>query len=285
MEKKSKVKISDIYPMEELNIKKALSFLNIPEYAKPELLKEYPESRNFDSKLPKDIFDVVIDPHACERWNTRVGPITTNNIITNIFKVAVFTKPYRIQVLEKGLAILDEEYVFSFEFENAILTITTFFGRISLVPMLSNVDLLRRYNLQFNEQVKLNIDINVLAQQELPYTPTSVIELEDKENRTHLLFYFRGKVKNNDFYYHLMHEERDGWDIKIIDLANANRFILSDIQLHLMGLLGHNYFLLKYMSYLDPERLKDLHETHSKTAIRRFAGNIDPKFLYKRGIL
>ncbi|MEB2280195.1 hypothetical protein LAV73_09330 [Lysinibacillus xylanilyticus] len=285
MEKKSKVKISDIYPIEKLNIKKALSFLNIPEYTKFELLKEYLEPKYFDSKLPKGIFDVVIAPHACERWNTRVGPITTNNVITNIFKVAVFTKPNRIQVLEKGLAILDEEYVFSFEFANAILTITTFYGRISLVPMLSNVDILRRYNLQFNEQVKLNIDINVLAQQELPYTPTSVIEFEDKENRTHLLFYFRSKVKNKDFYYHLMPEERDGWDIKIIDLANAHRFILSDIQLHLMGLLGHNFFLLKYMSHLDPERLKNLHETHSKTAIRRFAGNIDTKFLYQRGIL
>ncbi len=268
--------------MKNLNIKSSVSFLQIPKYEQTDIFKEYPSPGYLDLKLPKGIIDVVIDPHSHERWNSRVGPITTKEIITNVFKMAILIQPNRVQVLEKELAILDDEFVFSFKFENAILTITTFFGRISLNPMLSNVDTLRRYNTHFKEEITLDIDVNILIQQELPYAPSSVTEFEDSDKKTHLLFYYKCK-EANDFYYHLVREDNaDDWDIKMIDLKHPNRFTLSETQLHLLGLLGHNYFLLKYMSQLDQDRFKNFIEIHSKTALRRFAGNKGWNYLRKQ---
>ncbi|MFY0521090.1 hypothetical protein ACOMCU_25180 [Lysinibacillus sp. UGB7] len=285
MSKKTVVKISDIYPGKNLKINKAISYLNIPKYDRSTLFKEYPLPSYTDLKLPTGIIDVVIDsPHAFERWNLRVGPITTEGIITNIFRMAILTQPNRIRVLEKELAILDDEFVFSFRFENSIFTITTFYGRISLLPMLSNVDVLRKYNLHFNEQINLNVDINTLNRQKLPLTPTSVIEFEDEEKKHHLLFYFRCNEERNVIYHSVRErylEAASEWNTQIIDLSHPSRFILSDTQLHLLGLLGHNLFIIQYMYKADPDRLKKLHETHSRTALRRFAKKKGWKYIQK----
>ena len=306
--------MEDIYPVGNLTIKNAISFLNVPECRYATLIKKYPAPGIFDSKLPKGIIDVVVDSHAYERWNQRVGPITPSEILTNIFKVAVLINPNRIHVLDRELAILDNDIVFSFEFENSILKVTTFFGRISLKPLLSNVDILRRYNVHYNEEVDLHIDNCVIDKQVLPITPTSVIEYIDSENISHIFYYIKSKDsgnQNRNFFYHLIRnadlignkysndlvsdlKEIDTkideqitddilgeYIIKIIDMSHPSKIKLTDMQLHVLGLLGNIRFLLKYMSQEDTERINKLHDTHSRTAIRRFAGNKNWNFLKK----
>lgn len=306
MDKKSVVMMEDIYPVGKIFIKKAISFLNVPKNQYSMLTKNYPAPEFYDLKLPGGILDIEVDSHAFERWNQRVGPFTTNEILTNVFRVAILINPNRIRVLDRNLAILDNEIVFSFEFKDSILIVTTFFGRVSLKPLLLNVDTLRRYNSQYKEEVVLEIDSSVISKQRLPIVPTSVIEFEDSENASHILFYIKSKDSNDgnksrNFYYHLVNnvdtkqentdyivqdkednvEVAGEYSIKQIDLMHPNRFHLSDIQLHVLGLLGNIRFLLKYMSTKDTARLDKLHQTHSRTAIRRFAGNKNWNFLKK----
>ncbi|MFJ7982258.1 hypothetical protein ACIQ1D_18530 [Lysinibacillus xylanilyticus] len=300
MDKKSVVKMEDLYPVGDLQITKGISFLNVPKNEYSTLLKKYPVPGFYDLKLPKGIIDVKVDSHAFERWNQRVGPITTDEILTNIFRVAILINPNRVRVLDRGLAILDEEVVFSFEFEDSILKVTTFFGRISLKPLLLNVDTLRRYNQRYSEEVDLSIDSEVINQQGLPIVPSSVIEFVDSNNIPHLLFYIQNIDTTNNskrnFFYDLVigsiEESTDDandsddvigeWIIKEIDMSHPTRYNLSDIQLHVLGLLGNNQFLLRYMVKKDPERLEKLHETHSRTAIRRYAGNKNWNILQKK---
>ncbi|PJO43384.1 hypothetical protein [Lysinibacillus xylanilyticus] len=309
MDKKSVVKTEDLYPVGELQITKGISFLNVPKNEYSTLLKKYPVPGFYDLKLPKGIIDVEVDSHAFERWNQRVGPITTDEILTNIFRVAILINPNRVRVLDRGLAILDKEVVFSFEFEDSILKVTTFFGRISLKPLLLNVDTLRKYNQHYSEEVDLSIDSEVINQQGLPIVPSSVIEFVDSNNIPHLLFYIQNIDTDNNskrnFFYHLiknidMVDGENGndlviesiekstddvigeWIFKEIDMSHPTRYNLSDIQLHVLGLLGNNQFLLKYMAKKDPERLEKLHETHSRSAIRRYAGNKNWNILQKK---
>lgn len=294
MDKKSVVKMEDLYPVGNLQITKAKSFLNIPKNDYAIFLKKNLSHHFLDFKLLNGIKEVEVDFHALERWNQRVGPIITHEVLTNIFKVAILINPDRILVLERGLAILDNEIVFSFEVKDSLLTVTTFFGRISLNPVLLNVDTLRKYNLHSQEEINLVIDDKVIEQQELPFAPSSVIEFMDSNNLPNLLFYFQGLDNNGgkrNFYYHLIRkteivdikghkdtvneqtENIGEWLVKHIDLSHPKRFNLTEIQLHVLGLLGNNKFILNYMSHKDPDRLNKLHDTHSRTAIRRFAGN------------
>lgn len=302
MEKKSVVKIEDLYPVGKLQITKAISFLNVPKSNYSTFLEKNPSPYSVSLKLPKEIIEIEVDSHALERWNQRVGPIATDEILTNIFRVAILINPNRIEVLERGLAILDNEVVFSFEIKDSILKITTFFGRISLKPILLNVDTLRKYNFRSQEEIDLVIDENVINQQVLPVAPSSVIEFRDSKNISNILFYFQSLDNNGgkrNFYYHLyrnseivnswvgndlVNKQTDDlgeWILKQIDISHPNRFNLTEIQLHVLGLLGNNKFLLNYMSQEDPERLKKLHDTHSRTAIRRFAGNKGWNYLQK----
>ncbi len=314
MDKKSVVKAEDLYPVGDLQIKKAISFLNVPINKHSSLTKKYPVPAFLDLKLPKGIIDVEVDPHAFERWNQRVGPITTDEILTNIFRMAILINPNRVRVLDRDLAILDDEVVFSYEFEASILKVTTFFGRISLKPLLLNIDTLRRYNQRYSEEVDLSIDSEVINQQGLPIVPSSVIDFVDSKNIPHILFYIRTIDSDNtkrNFFYHLIRnidmvedENENGndlviepseegsnddsddvigeWIIKEIDMLHPTRYKLSDIQLYVLGLLGNNKFLLKYMVKLDPKRLESLNETHSRSAIRRFAGNKNWNILQKK---
>lgn len=325
MNKKSVVTISDLYPVEnEIHISTAVSFLNVPVFNYSTLKKKLPAPGFLDLKLPKGIIDVEVDSHAYERWPQRVGPIVTEDALKNIFRLAVLIQTNRVRVLDRDLAILDDEYVFAFKFEDSIFTITTFFGRISLKPFLSNVDTLRKYNSHFNEEINLVVEKDTLNQQSLPFAPTSVIEFDDSKN-THILFYINTVDDSNSkrsLFFHLFRssngdaenelapesseynyvDETEGnvesneynsvdndavdmvngeWTIKLIDMQHTTRFILSEIQLHILGLLGNNKFILKYMSRYDPDRLLKLHDTHSRTAIRRFAGYKGWNFLKK----
>lgn len=302
MDKKSVVKIEDLYPVGNLQITKAISFLNVPNTDYSTFLKKNPSNYSLGLKLPKGITEVEVDSHALERWNQRVGPIALNEVLTNMFRVAVLINPNRILLMERGLAILDNEIVFSFECKDCVFKVTTFFGRISLKPLLSNVDILRKYNLRYQEEIDLVIESTVINQQVLPAAPSSVIEFIDDKNRPNLLFYFQGLDNHGgkrNFYYHLIRnteivdikgkndlnneqtEDLDKWLVKQIDISYPNRFNLTETQLHVLGLLGNNKFLLNYMSQSDPERLNNLHDTHSRTAIRRFAGNKGWNFLQK----
>ncbi|WDV09311.1 hypothetical protein [Lysinibacillus irui] len=304
MDKKSVVMMEDIYPVGRIFIKNAMSFLNVPKNQYSMLTKKYPAPEYLDLKLPKGILDVEVDSHAFGRWNQRVGPFTTNDILTNVFRVAILINPNRVRVLDRNLAILDNDIVFSFEFDNNTLRVTTFFGRISLKPLLLNVENLRRYNSRYKEEVTLDIDSSVLKEQELPITPSSIIEFIDSEDISHIFFYIKSKDGNQtrNFFYHLIRTEslkaRENTDKSInsadeaadtvgeysimkIDMIHPSRFKLSELELHVLGLLGNIRFLLKYMTQVDPDRIDQLHETHSRTAIRRFAGNKNWNFLKK----
>ncbi|KOY81333.1 hypothetical protein I6G82_02370 [Lysinibacillus macroides] len=294
MDKKSVVKIEDLYPVGKISIKEAVSFLNVQKNNYSMLIKKYPTPEYLDLKLPKGIIDVKVVAHAYERWHQRVGPPTTEDLLTNVFRVAILINPNRIRVLTRNLAILDNDIVFSFEFEDSILKITTFFGRTSLKPLLLNVDALRRYNSQYKEEVDLHVERCVMTKQIPPIAPSTVIKFEDSENKSHLFFYIKSKDsnrnQNRNFFYHLIKnsEEVESSDdivgeytVKKIDMLHPSHHKLSGIQLHVLGLLGNIRFLLKYISTVDPDRLDKLHDTHSRSAIRRFAGNKNWNYLKK----
>lgn len=82
MDKKSVVKMEDLYPVGNLQITKAKSFLNIPKNDYAIFLKKNLSHHFLDFKLLNGIKEVEVDFHALERWNQRVGPIITDEVLT-----------------------------------------------------------------------------------------------------------------------------------------------------------------------------------------------------------
>ncbi|MNK38837.1 hypothetical protein D3C87_574350 [compost metagenome] len=111
------------------------------------------------------LFEFALDPHALERWNTRVGPIFED--IEQLERTISFLHGFRRIKLydKKNLGSIDDDILFTFKREDGKVVITTFYGRISLVNYLSNFDVLRKYNLKNNDGIKLEQPVEVLNEQ------------------------------------------------------------------------------------------------------------------------
>lgn len=111
--------------------------------------------------------DIVVDEHAFERWNTRVGPIFQD--IETLTQTISFLHSFRRIKLynKKNVGSIDDDILFTFKNEGGKIVITTFYGRISLVSYLADFDVLRKYNLKNNDSIKLEQTVDVLNKQTL----------------------------------------------------------------------------------------------------------------------
>lgn len=268
IEKKSVVDITSILNSKHIEIQSAESFLNTPLF----------ESKSLGSKetvqhsiARMNIVQVLVNSHALVRWNSRVGPKTDTSHLVTIIKSALLTNSERIELLGRELAILDNEIAFAYSIEEGVFTVTTFFGRISIVPSLANAETLRKYNQRYNEQINLELTDELLEMQVFPQAPASTLQFTDSLN-IHELFYY--KCESNKSYYVLLtrSKEESTWSKTLIDLQHVNRIEVNDMLLYVLGLLGHGDFIIRYIRYFTPSRYQQLLETYSNRAINRYIG-------------
>lgn len=115
-------------------------------------------------KEPGMKFEVI--EHAFPRWNTRVGPF-----IDDVHKleqaIAFLHSCRRVKLYFKQLiGTIDDDILFTFEKKNKkTITITTFYGRVNLVPSLEDFSALRKYNRKSGDSIPLEQPEEVLAAQ------------------------------------------------------------------------------------------------------------------------
>lgn len=290
MEKKSTIDIRDLaYVDSSLDIQKAVSHMHMPQPNElVSLLKENKKRRYFPfhrCELPLldgdevNIFisSVVIDPHATERWNERIGPLTKEDELTHIFSSIIISQQYRVEFLDHEFGILDREIAFSYTMEESVMTITTFFGRISTNISLSNIDVLRRYNKHFNEQIQLHLSTEELESYSFPIAPKTSIEFKLQSNHCRLDFYQNQTDQNQYYVVSMCNMDAMTWEIKLIDLQHANRTRISESVLYILGIFDHSEFLIRYLKQFHKERFQNLYNIYSKRALHKYMG-----FKYKR---
>ena len=118
---------------------------------------------------------LTISPHAYERWGERVGELPeTIGVLQK--QINTLYDQGRIQ-LNEYIGRIDGDIVFTYEQKDeAEIYITTFYGRITTTPALSDWRNLRRYNEQTNERLNLTLSENELKEQPLVVPADNIIK-------------------------------------------------------------------------------------------------------------
>lgn len=137
------------------NIEDIRDFINTREYYQVQQFSQEPQMK----------FEII--DHALDRWNTRVGPSTDD--IESLSETIAFLHSFRRVKLypKNSIGIIDDEIIFTFEKKGKTTLITTFYGRVSLVPYLVDFEVLRRYNRKSGDSIRLEQPPDVLKHQSL----------------------------------------------------------------------------------------------------------------------
>lgn len=221
-----------------LEEKKELSYLDI------NAATVYPFEKNIDR--------VEINEHSLGRWNSRVGPTLTIDVLEMLFNKLILL-PHRIQKITEGIGIIDSDIIFTYEKVSNKLIVTTFYGRRSQNHSLYQIEALRGYNNFHNEQIMLNLEKHVLDAQRAPVVPMVFMEFEGVRTRYFLEGYRMAGKEQPVFLVHSFPGET-----MVIDLnENPKEHINKSILLALF-LLRNRDFVWDYLRLHHSERVDKL---------------------------
>ncbi len=126
--------------------------------------------RNYFSLYKKNIRTLYITKHAAYRWNIRIGP-NMSLVSLQSFMNTLWCEPERMVIVGRNTAIIDNEIVFTFKVENDSMIVTTFYGRISILPALQSITNLHKLNDYPHQLLDLYLPEHVLRHQMLPILP------------------------------------------------------------------------------------------------------------------
>lgn len=118
--------------------------------------------KNINEEILSNIEKVILTDFAEEQWNQRIGPSAKkeqlNSLLTDLHK----SKEIHYH---KNFGVIDNDIVFRFYIQhkqNKVAVIDTFYGRISLKPLLNDLE-----NIE-NRYVYLSIEPDILSKQIFP---------------------------------------------------------------------------------------------------------------------
>lgn len=281
--KKSVLTIKDLIKVKHLNIIAGNCYLNAPKFSEEDWLQMWEMHKK--GTITEDYFNDLIkkikfkDEHPLIRWNTRVGPFIDQNTLSGMFTTIFNEQRYRIQKIKNtksihegvsvGVAILDNDIVFTYSLVNEELTITTFLGRISLNPGLTNFHSLMDYLQKSKDKLDLTISSEELAKQFLPIHPRMFIQFKGSTTEYILEEYGMEKLAPSYVLYSKKINTHDWTSISFLS-KEVNKHKLPNAVLQMLYKLGHRRLILGYIKHFEKERWNDIKSKFSKQAIRKF---------------
>jgi hypothetical protein len=199
---------------------------------------------------------ILIDNHALERWNQRVGPMISLDSLQKSLDIIFRNCSYRIDKLDQGIGSIDNEIIFTYELTKNVFRITTFYGRRNLHPSLNHVRNLRKYNLYNNEYVNLALSEEELNNQYFPLIPKEIINFQGRITTYILEKYILSNRKLPCFLCYSKDNKRNTFYSFVIDLENPEKLPIPNNVLYILNRLGYGDFILKYFSFHNPEKLE-----------------------------
>lgn len=137
---------------------------------------------DYTKKVKKTINEVKVSYHAYERWNDRVGPhVDGKEYIQRLFQKLI-EEPERIILISDDFGIVDNDILFTFEMKDGLFFITTFYGRISLHPALSDIHYIKKWQSHSNERLDLKMSDDLLKKQSLPIVSNKYVYFSGKNH-------------------------------------------------------------------------------------------------------
>lgn len=198
---------------------------------------------------------IIIDNHAFERWNERVGPTISLDSLQKSLEIIFRHCPYRIDRLDQGIGSIDKDIIFTYETSDNEFKITTFYGRKHIHPTLNHVRNLRKYNLYYNEYVNLALSTDELTKQYFPLIPKEMIHFQGRITSYILEKYILADRKLPCFLCYSKDNKRNDYYSFVIDLENPEKIPIPNNVLYMLNRLGYGDFILKYFTFHNPEKL------------------------------
>ncbi|WP_121616866.1 hypothetical protein [Virgibacillus halodenitrificans] len=201
--------------------------------------------------IPSKIKEIVVNPHCVERWNERIGPKLEEEELELMFN-QLLQIPYRITTLSKEIAIIDDDIVFIYKFEEDKMIILTIYGRLSLKPSLQNLDRLKTFNYHHYDRLNLSIPERVLEEQIIPPIPVELFVFKGTKT-----FYRIEKFHcvENDIYY-LTTFLNGRQQLRVIDFSNHKQPRLNKKVLYVLYSLGYKDFVYNHTKHYNPEKVE-----------------------------
>ncbi|MEH7502788.1 hypothetical protein V7152_12370 [Neobacillus drentensis] len=199
---------------------------------------------------------ILIDNHALERWNERVGPIIGLDSLQKSLEIIFRNCSYRIDKLDQGIGSIDNNIIFTYEITDNVFRITTFYGRKNLHPTLNHVRNLRKYNLYYNEYVNLALSEEELNKQYFPLIPKEIINFQGRITSYILEKYILSDRKLPCFLCYSKDNKRNDFYSFVIDLEYPEKMPIPKNVLYILNRLGYGDFILKYFTFHNPEKLE-----------------------------
>jgi hypothetical protein len=199
---------------------------------------------------------ILIDNHALERWNERVGPTISLDSLQKSLEIIFRNCSYRINKLDQGIGSIDNDIIFTYESTENVFRITTFYGRKTLHPTLNHVRNLRKYNLYYNEYVNLALSEEEINNQYFPLIPKEIINFQGRITTYILEKYIISDRKLPCFLCYNKDNKRNDFFSFVIDLENPQKLPIPNNVLYILNKLGYGEFILNYFTFHNPEKLE-----------------------------
>lgn len=222
--------------------------------------------QNFNGKRKNS---VIVTTHALERWNMRVGPVTTIQNLQGLLQTIIQLQPRRIQKMNDHVWCLDDDIVFVATWQQQQIHIITFLGRISYRPALKHVRDIQAYMQKERDRIDLMLTEQELAQAMLPIFP-------------HMITYVAGDTTSYWLeQFSMAHEEKPiifCWTYNAvlkkkesywIDLQKPEERLLHRKVLNLLYRWGHHEFLRTYYEIYDQKQIAKIAERMRQKVRRR----------------
>jgi hypothetical protein len=212
--------------------------------------------------LPAQITSVIIDHHTVKRWNERVGPIMERDELEKLFNDLIRI-PYRITTLSDEIAILDDEIVFIYKFEDNKLVILTIYGRISLKPSLQGLSELKRFNHQQSDRLNLSLPHDVLEQQFAPPVPDDVYFFKGRHT-TYRLEHYKSRGERNELIFLTTFSANGIQRMREIKLDAPEQAKLNSKVLYVLYCLGYCDFVYQHIKFHNPDKIEKLEQKNKE---------------------
>lgn len=239
-EKKNEISFRDI------ELKEYKTILHYKKVNKDILKKEIKKHIVYTNKLP--IHEIDVSEHAWKRWNERVGPSIGQEQLKKMLCTLII-ELNRIEFINHQFALIDDEIVIIYEKDKKSnsISIVTFYGRISVLPFLMNIEALRKFNLKNDELINLKVSSKILIEQNPPQIPKQIVRFKERRNFFQIEHYI--DEANQDILYMFKIDSTGKCNIQEIDIHIPNQ-ILNKKVVKMLKMMGFVEFVNEHKKFI-----------------------------------
>ena len=246
---------------QKLNIQEAIGFRSVQplqyHYQLSKLLAPIldDEYSDYENQKLVQLEGALIGIHPYQRWNERVGPITSFDELQFTIDTIVKVNPNRLYLINDEWALLDDDILFVYTIQDKILRIVSFYGRISCNPALNNIRKLKTFCFINGESINLSLTNAELKKQHMPIIPQEITKLSGRRTFYIVEKYYVQDTPQPYYVCYQLDKTTRNKSRFIINTAKPTQIGVCKSILQLLYIFGEYKFLSQYFLHFEPAKV------------------------------